>query len=208
MDWEDPQDALLRAAARELTGWTRRVFIGEVTVRLCDGNARRSERRFGWGRETAEKGMKERELGVLYAADYSKRGRPRTEDKDPRFAAHLRGIVEPKTQADPELKSTRQYTNMTAAEVRQALIEQKGYSEEHLPSERTFRTILNRMNYRLKRIQKAKPLKKTAETNAIFENIQAVRAEARSDPETLEISIDTKAKVDLGEYSRGGKKPE
>jgi len=45
MDWEDPQDALLRAAARELTGWTRRVFIGEVTVRLCDGNARRSERR-------------------------------------------------------------------------------------------------------------------------------------------------------------------
>jgi len=99
--------------------------------------------------------MKERELGVLYAADGAKRGRPRTEDKDPRFAAHLRGIVEPKTQADPELKSTRQYTNMTAAEVRQALIEQKGYSEEQLPSERTFRTILNRMNYRLKRIQKS-----------------------------------------------------
>jgi hypothetical protein len=208
MDGDDPRDGLIRMAAKELTGWRRRVFVAEVTLQLCDGDARQSERRFGWGRETAKKGMKELELGVLHAADYSPRGRPRTEDKDPQLAAHIRGIVEPKTQADPELKSTRLYTNMTAAEVRQALIEQEGYSEEDLPSERTFRKILNRMKYRLKRIQKAKPLKKTADTDAIFENIQAVRAEARSDPKTLEISIDTKAKVDLGEYSRGGKKPE
>lgn len=208
MDWEDPHDVLLRTAAKQLTGWKRRVFIGEVTVQLCDGNVRRSERRFGWGRETAKKGMKERELGVLDAGDRSPGGRPRTEDKDPQLAADIRGIVEPKTQADPELKSTRQYTNMTAAEVRQALMEQKGYSAEALPSERTLRTMLNRMNYRLKRIQKAKPVKKTAATDAIFENIQAVRAEARSDPTTLELSMDTKAKVDLGDYSRGGKKPE
>ena len=127
---------------------------------------------------------------------------------NPQLAADIRAIVEPNTQADPELRSTRQYTNMTAREVRQALIEQKGYSERDLPTERTFRKILNRMNYRLKRIQKAKPLKKTPETDAIFENVQAARAEARSDPRTLEISIDTKAKVELGEYSRGGKKPE
>ena len=208
MEWENPHDVLLRTAAKELTGWKRRVFIGDVTEQLCDGNARRSERRFGWGRETAEKGMKERELGVLSAPDYFTRGRPRSEEKNPQLAADIREIVEPNTQADPELKSTRQYTNMTAAEVRQALIKGKGYREKDLPSERTFRTILNRMGYRLKRIQKAKPLKKTAETDAIFENVQAVRRKARSDPRTMEISIDTKAKVDLGEYSRGGKKPE
>jgi hypothetical protein len=208
MDWEDPHDVLLRTAAKELTGWKRRVFIGEVTVQLCHGNARRSERRFGWGRETAEKGMKERELGVLSEADHPTGGRPRTEEKNPQLAADIREIVEPNTQADPELKSTRRYTNMTAAEVRQALIDQKGYHERNLPSERTFRAILNRMNYRLKRIRKAKPLKKTEETDAIFDNVHAVRAEARSDPETLEISMDSKAKVDLGDYSRGGKKPE
>ena len=57
----------------------------------------------------------------------------------------------------------------------------------------------------MKRIQKAKPLKKTEATDAIFENVHAVRAEARSDPETLEISMDSKAKVELGEYSHGGK---
>ena len=49
----------------------------------------------------------------------------------------------------------------------------KGYPEADLPSERTMRDILNRMNYRLKRIQKGKPLKKTEETDAIFANVKA-----------------------------------
>ena len=61
------------------------------------------------------------------------------------------------------------------------------------------------MNYRLKRIQKGKPLKKTEHTDAIFENVKAVRAEAEADPETLEISIDTKTKVKLGKFSLTGK---
>src|SRR5512142_2307884 len=79
---------------------------------------------------------------------------------------------------------------------------------EELPAERTLRDILNRMNYRLKRIQKGKPLKKTKQTDAIFANVKAVRGQARDAPETLEISMDTKAKVALGEYARGGKNPD
>ena len=67
------------------------------------------------------------------------------------------------------------------------------------------RDILNRMNYRLKRIQKGKPLKKTEQTDAIFANVKQVRDQARKEPETLEISMDAKAKVALGEYVRGGK---
>ncbi len=50
-----------------------------------------------------------------------------------------------------------------------------GYTDERLPSERTLRDILNRMNYRLKRIQKGKPLKKTENTTPIFENLDAAR---------------------------------
>ena len=116
----------------------------------------------------------------------------------------IHAIVEPHTYADPELKSPRRYTNLSAAEVREALID-KGYSQNALPSVRTMRDILNRMNYRLKRIQKGKPLKKTKETDAIFDNVKEVREQARNDPETLEISMDTKAKVGLGDYARGGK---
>ena len=90
------------------------------------------------------------------------------------------------------------------AEVRDALIA-KGHPEEGLPGERTLRDILNRMNYRLKRIQKGKPLKKTQETDAIFANVKQVKKQVRDDPEALEISVDTKAKVALGDYVRGGK---
>jgi len=63
------------------------------------------------------------------------------------------------------------------------------------------------MNYRLKRIQKGKPLKKTPQTNAIFANVKAVKEEIKG-PETLEISVDTKAKVNEGDYARGGKNPD
>ena len=47
--------------------------------------------------------------------------------------------------------------------------------------------------------------KKVKQTDAIFANVKAARAKYGNDPETLEISIDTKAKVNEGEYSRGGK---
>lgn len=140
--------------------------------------------------------------------DFAARGRPRWEDVHPQRAADVRAIVEPHTQADPELKSARRYTNLSAAEVLTALREQKQYRPEDLPSERTMRDILNRMNYRLRPIRKSKPLKKTKDTDAIFANVRAVHQQAEREAETLEISVDTKAKVSLGEYSRGGKKPD
>jgi hypothetical protein len=200
-------DDLIRSGARRLTGFQRRAFLAEVATELCGGNARQAERRFGWGRDTVEKGLHERQTGLRCLEDFVARGRRRVEDKDPRLAADIRAIAEPHTYADPSLKSSRRYTDLSAAEVRQALIA-GGHAEADLPAERTMRDILNRMNYRLKRIQKGKPLKKTKQTDAIFANVKAVREQARADPETLEISMDTKAKVALGEYVRGGKNPD
>lgn len=42
------------------------------------------------------------------------------------------------------------------------------------------------------------------ETDAIFEHLREVHAQAAHDPEVLRISIDTKAKVKIGEFSRDG----
>jgi len=66
--------------------------------------------------------------------------------------------------------------------VLEALRTRKGYAADDLPSERTMRDILNRMGYRLKRIRKGKPLKKTARRNALFANVKAVREEMKNDP--------------------------
>jgi hypothetical protein len=201
------RDALIRSAARRLTGYQRRLFQAEVATELCGGNARQAERRFGWGRDTVATGLHELRSGLRCREDFAARGRQRSERKDPQLAADIRAIVEPHAYADPELKSARRYTNLSAAEVRAALIP-KGYAEGRLPSERTMRDILNRMNYRLKRIRKGKPLKKTKETDAIFADVNRVREQVRGEPETLEISMGAKAKVALGEYVRGGKNPD
>jgi Rhodopirellula transposase DDE domain len=206
-DTVEQSDALIRSGARRLTGYQRRLFQAEVVTALCGGNARQAEYRFGWGRETVEKGLHEQQHGVRCLENFAARGRQRSEQKDPRPAADIRAIVEPHTYADPGLKSSRRYTNLSAAEVRAALIE-RGYTDEELPGERTMRDILNRMNYRLKRVQKGKPLKKTPETDAIFANVKAVQQRARDDPEALEISVDAKAKVAPGDYVRGGKNPD
>jgi hypothetical protein len=203
----DQYDPLLRSGARRLTGYQRRLFQAEVATELCGGSARLAERRFGWGRDTVEKGLHESQQGMRCLENFSARGRRRSEDKDPQLAADIRAIVEPLSYTDPELQSSRRYTNMSSEEVRIALIE-KGHPEAELPSERTLRDILNRMNYRLKRIQKGKPLKKTGETDAIFANVKEVREQSRNDPEVLEISMDTKAKVSVGDYVRGGKNPD
>ena len=208
---EDPRaryDALLQAGVRRLRGHQRRLFMAEVTQGLCGGSARQAERRFGWGRDTVTKGLQELRQGIRCPDNFSARGRPRWEEQDPRRAQDLRALVEPRCHADPELKSERRYTNLSAAEVLQALKAHKGYQEGDLPSVRTMRDILNRLGYRLKRIQKAKPLKKTKDTDAIFANVQAARQQYQDDPQTLEISVDSKAKVNEGDYCRGGKKPD
>jgi Rhodopirellula transposase DDE domain len=199
-------ESLLQQGARRLRGHERRLFMAEVALQLCDGNARKTERRFGWGRETVDKGLHELGQGVRCLENFRARRRPRLEEKNPQLAQDIRAIVEPHTQADPELKSARRYCNRSASDVLEAL-QKKGYAQENLPSERTMRDILNRMNYRLKRIRKGKPLKKTPECNAIFANVKAVKKEVKA-PDTLEISVDTKAKVNEGDYARGGENPD
>ena len=85
------------------------------------------------------------------------------------------------------------------------MIEEKGYRDEELPHPRTFQRLLNRLNYRLRRVQKTKPLKKIQETEAIFENVAKANRESDEREDSLRISIDSKAHLKIGELSRGGK---
>ena len=205
MDREaDPYDQLLQVGARRLKGHQRRLFQAETCLKLCEGNPRQAERRFGWGRHTVALGIHEYQSGFRCLENVLAKGRRRAEERNPQLAQDIGEIVGPRSYVDPELKSSRRYSNLSAGEVREALAA-KGYRGQDLPSERSLRDILNRMNFRLKRIQKGKPLRKTAPTDPIFANVKAVREEARSDPHTLEISMDTKAKVKMGDYVQGGK---
>ena len=154
------------------------------------------------------KGMMELTTGIRCVDNYSARGNKKTEEKMPELEEDIRSIVGPKSQTDPNFQTSLLYTRITAKAVRQALIDEKGYMDDELPCENTIRNILNRMGYQLKRIQKTKPLKKIPETNAIFENVNKVNHQADEDPENLRISIDAKAKVNIGEFSERMENPE
>src|SRR5512147_1759263 len=112
------------SGARRLTVYQRRWFLAEVATELCGGSARQAERRFGWGRDTVEKGLHESCQGVRCLENFRARGRRRSEEKAPQLAADIRAIVDPYTYADPELKSPRRYTNLSVTDVRSALINQ------------------------------------------------------------------------------------
>ena len=116
----EPFDRLICSAACRLKGHQRRLFQAEVTHSLCGGNPRAAESRFGWGRQAVATGLNEAARNIRCLENFAAKGARASEQKDPQLAADIRAIVEPCTQADPELKSSRRYTNLSAAEVLQA----------------------------------------------------------------------------------------
>ena len=60
----------------------------------------------------------------------------------PELADDIRSIVDPKSQADPKCQTSFLYTRITAKAVRQALIDEKEYTDDELPCENTMGNIL------------------------------------------------------------------
>jgi hypothetical protein len=150
----------IRSAAKKLAGFARRQFQAEIAVKYCDSSPRRAERVFGWGREAVSTGLNELRTGIRCIEDYSTRGRPKSEDRDEQLADDIHALVESATQADPKFQTPMAFTRVTAKAVRERLLEQAAESGRPVPAERTLYDILNRLGYRLRRVQKTKPQKK------------------------------------------------
>jgi len=103
------------------------------------------------------------------------------------------------------MKSSLTYTRITGKALKKTLIDEKGYNGEDLPSENTLSNMMNRMGYNLKRVLKSKPAKKIKEVDEIFGNVSKENRESDAYPESVRISIDAKAKVNIGGFSRNGK---
>ena len=166
------QIADLRLAASKMSGPKRRAFEAEMTLKYCEGNPLLAEIIFGWGRHTVEVGLAERRTGITcLGAQAAFSGRKRWEDVQREAAEDLRRLAEAHAQQDPTFRTTLAYTRLTAKAALAALRAQ-GYREDQLPSPSTMAEVLNRMGFRLRKVVKAKPQKKIAETDAIFANIE------------------------------------
>lgn len=127
---------------------------------------------FGWSRNTVATGLCEKHTGIVCIGLQSYCcGNKTWEEKHPDIAEYLRKIAENQSQQDPTFQSSIAFTRLTA---KSALIALKdaGFSKDDLPSPSCMSEILNRLGYRLRKVVKAKPLKKIKETDEIFENIK------------------------------------
>ena len=174
------QIADLRLAAAKMTGSQRRAFEAEMAVKYCGGNPLLAETIFGWGRHTVAVGLAERRTGIrCLGAQSALSGRKRWEERYPEAAEALQKLAEAHAQQDPTFRTTLAYTRLTAHAALDALRTQ-GYGEEQLPSPSTMAEGLNRLGFRLRKVVKANPQKKIAETDAIFTNIEKKTRRQRS----------------------------
>jgi hypothetical protein len=194
----------IKDAAKKLTGAKRREFQAQVSIDYLNSKAHLAERIFGWDRKTVALGLNELRSGVVCIDDFKARGNKKTEEKMPQLEIDIVALAEPESQIDPKFQTAFKYTRITAKAMREALITKKGWNHEVLPCEKTISNILNRLGFRLRRVQKAKPLKKVSETDAIFDNLNEINTASDQREDSLRISIDSKAKVDLCDSSRGG----
>lgn len=150
----------LRLASSKLSGVNRRYFQAAISMKYCKGNARLTERMFGWSRETVLLGLAEKRTGITcVGSQIGFSGAKRWEEKQPEVAESLVKLAESHSQQDPTFATTIAYTRLTAIEALKQLAQQ-GYLPEQLPSLSTMTEVLNRTGYRLRKVVKAKPKKK------------------------------------------------
>lgn len=162
----------IRLAASKMSLSQRREFMAEMSLKYCDGSSRLTETTFGWSRHAVETGLGEKRTGIPCVGLQSNlSGNRPWEEKHPQIAEFLCQIAENQSQQEPTFQSSIAFTRLTAKSALYALKE-AGFNDEDLPSLSSMAEILNRLGYRLRKVLKAKPLKKIKETDAIFDNIK------------------------------------
>ena len=162
MELTDTLKALFIDTANSLKGSQRRRFIARTVQQLGPGGQRRAERELGWNRQTIRKALRELSSGLVCLDAFTLRRRKRAEEHLPNVLTDMKAIVDSQSQADPQFRTQRLYTRLTAAEVRRQLIAQKGYTDQQLPSAETIGAKLNDLGYYPQKVAKSQPKKSSA----------------------------------------------
>jgi hypothetical protein len=159
MELSAEEKSMYIETAGVLKGSERRIYMARVVEALGPGGQRLAAAELGWCRDTIRKGKHELESGQPINDNFSARGRKPAEAHLPNLLEDIRAIADEQSQTDPTFQTTRLYTRISAAEMRRQLLEQKGYTDEELPSEETIRVKMNNLGYTLRSVQKSRPKK-------------------------------------------------
>ena len=161
MELTDSIKTMLIETAKALKGSARRLFMARTVQELGPGGQQRAARELGWGRMTIRKGLRELDSGVACIDAFRLRGRKPAEQHLPTLLTDIQAIVDSQSQTDPQFRSSRLYTRLSAAEVRRQLIAEHGYTDAQLPSAATIGAKLNALGYYPQTVAKSRPQKKS-----------------------------------------------
>ncbi len=147
--------------ARSLKGSARRILMARTGKAWGPGGQRRAERALGWSRVTIRKGTHELESGFTCLDAFTARGRKPVEAHLPTLLPDMTARVASQSQTDPQFRTTRLYTRLSAAEVRRQLIAQTGDTDDARPRVQTLLTQLHVLGYYPKKVATSQPQKKS-----------------------------------------------
>ena len=119
--------------------------------------------------------------------------------------ADITAIVDSQSQTDPQFRTARLYTCLSAAKSAANSSPKKAYTDEALPTAATITSKLNALGYYPKKVAKSQPQKSRKPTR--FEQVTQIDHAADAADDVLPISMDAKATVKVGPFARGGKSP-
>lgn len=157
---------------QRMKGSERRIYLSEIANRLGYGGRKLVNEHFAIDFKTLQKGMEELESGNYIIDAFDKRGRKSIEVHLPNILNDIKSIVDSESQTDPRFEDTRLFTRLTPENIKMQL-HKKGYRLEDLPTNQTIYNKVNELGYSFSTIRKTKPLKKIAETDAIFKKNKA-----------------------------------
>jgi hypothetical protein len=148
--------------AKTLKGALKRAFMAKTVKAMGPGGQVWAEAHLGWNRGTIRKAMHELQSGMTCADAFHCRRRKPAEEHLPRLLDDIRAIADGHSQADPKFQTDRLFARISAAEVRRQLIATRGYTDAELPTQQTINKKLNLLGFRLTKVAKCRPQKKSS----------------------------------------------
>ncbi len=157
---------------KNLNGSERRIYLAEIAKQMGYGGVKLVCDNFKIDYRTLQKGINELNTGNYIIDAFDERGRKSIEFFLPSIKNDIKDIVDAESQTDPRFEDDRLFTRLTPANIKKQLCKM-GYKIDELPTNQTIYNKVNELGYSFSTIQKTKPLKKIAETDAIFKKNKA-----------------------------------
>ena len=194
----------LMETAASFHGARRRRFMAQA-VEVLGLSQRRAARALGWSRDTVRKGLHELHSGITCLDNFSARGRKPIEVRLPALRADICDLVQDHLQTDPTFQTTPPLLPGVRRRGPPAVDRPQGLPRGPSAVGPDDHHQAQRLGVPTPAGDQVQAPKKLKETDAIFEHLSQVHRDAARSTDTLRLSLDAKAPVLIGPFSRGGK---